>query len=142
MRREIDAPTATRTLAIAARQYLADLDSTMTKAVGIDMDEFLVLLSLSETPDGRANIGSLGSQMALARSTMTYLSDSLERKGLAIKKPQAGDRRRYDLVLTASGARVSANGQSLLAAVAKQVAQASIASEQAARSLRWLIKPI
>jgi DNA-binding MarR family transcriptional regulator len=140
VKQEIDAYTATRVLASAARQYLVDLDAAMTKAIGIDMTEFLVLASLADTPEGRANIGELGTEMALPRSTMTYLSAALDRKGLAVKKAQAGDRRKYELVLTASGARVVSNGKALLVVVGKQVAVATIAGEQATRSLRWFHK--
>ena len=67
--------------------------------------QFNVLNLLRLTPEGLSQI-ELSRELIMHRSNVTGLLDRLERRGLVVRREVAADRRAYNVVLTATGARL------------------------------------
>lgn len=67
--------------------------------------QFNVLNLVYGLPEGLSQT-ELGRQLIVHRSNVTGLVDRLEKRGLVKRRPLAGDRRVYQIVLTAEGSRV------------------------------------
>ena len=77
--------------------------------VGLSIVEFDVLVHLAWSAQGTLPLQDLTASMvfgdALSRSGLTRVLDRMERDGLVRRKLTAGDRRRFDVVLTPKGRR-------------------------------------
>jgi MarR family transcriptional repressor of emrRAB len=70
---------------------------------GVSASAWTALVMLHSMPDDRANPSLLSTQLAQSRTHMTRIADELVGKGLVRREPDATDRRRVELVLTAEG---------------------------------------
>jgi len=112
-----------------AQQRMAALNTAALAPYAINGRELAVLLVLTdhEPPSQQQAAERLG----VDRTTMVALLDGLEAKGLVTRRPQAGDRRRNVVELTARGQQVLTDAtaasdeaeRELLAPLTKQQAQ-------------------
>jgi DNA-binding MarR family transcriptional regulator len=79
------------------------LDGDLLRVVGISGNEYLTLLSLSETPKREMRMSDLADATALSASRMTRLIDELRSCGLVIKRASPDDGRGHVASLTAAG---------------------------------------
>jgi DNA-binding MarR family transcriptional regulator len=79
------------------------LDEDMSKATGLSMTEYAVLLSLAEAPERRLRMAELATATALSASRMTRVVEELISRGLVRKERHAGDARGAVAVLTPEG---------------------------------------
>ena len=97
-------PRVSARLTYRLKRALVELDALQAEhlaLVGISGREFMVLLFL----DGRdpESQQQAAERLGVDRTTMVGLVDSLEAKGLVVRRPDAKDRRRNVLELTADG---------------------------------------
>src|SRR6478735_3140160 len=97
-------PRLSGRLTYRLKRALADLESLHEQHLapaGISARELAVLLFL----DGREpeSQQQAAARLGIDRTTMVGLLDSLERKNLVARRPDAGDRRRNVVVLTDAG---------------------------------------
>jgi DNA-binding MarR family transcriptional regulator len=80
---------------------LGELTAAALAPHGVDGRELAVLLTLSDREP--ASQQQAAHTLGIDRTTMVALLDTLERKGLVARRPDADDRRRNIVELTASG---------------------------------------
>ena len=81
----------------------ARLGKVVEKAVGevdLTLPQYRMLAYLAE---GTSAASVLAGNLAVSKPSLTALADGLVARGLVERRPAAGDRRRVDHVLTASG---------------------------------------
>jgi DNA-binding MarR family transcriptional regulator len=115
--------------ALAANRLVADGLS----AVGAHRSQFTVLLALDEF--GPASQAELGRRSGIDRSDMVALVNALSRDGLVERRPDAADRRRNVVSITAAGGR---RLRALEAVVARL--QAELLAPLAAAERRQLVR--
>ena len=79
------------------------LDEALSKAHGISVKEFDVLITLFNAPDGRLRMAELAEQVVLSPSGVTHLVTRLERDGLVQRIVDESDRRSFFTALTPAG---------------------------------------
>ena len=79
------------------------LDSDLMRAVGITVNEYLTLMSLSEAPGGELRMTYLANETALSASRITRLVNDLEARGLVTKRASSEDGRGNVASLTSKG---------------------------------------
>jgi DNA-binding MarR family transcriptional regulator len=79
------------------------LDEALSKAHGISVKEFDVLITLFNAPDGRLRMAELAEQVVLSPSGVTHLVTRLERDGLVQRIVDESDRRSFFAALTPAG---------------------------------------
>ena len=79
------------------------LDEDMTRACGISMTDYAVLVNLAEAPEHQLRMVDLAAATALSPSRITRVVDDLRRRGLVRRAPHASDARGAVAVLTADG---------------------------------------
>ena len=79
------------------------LDAALSKAHGISVKEFDVLITLFNAPDGRLRMTELAERVVLSQSGVTHLVTRLERDGLVQRIVDDDDRRSFFTALTPSG---------------------------------------
>ena len=79
------------------------LDDALSKAHGISVKEFDVLITLFNAPDGRLRMAELAERVVLSPSGVTHLVTRLERDGLVQRIVDEGDRRSFFAGLTPAG---------------------------------------
>jgi DNA-binding MarR family transcriptional regulator len=79
------------------------LDEALSKAHGISVKEFDVLITLFNAPDGRLRMTELADRVVLSPSGVTHLVTRLERDGLVQRIVDKGDRRSFFTALTPAG---------------------------------------
>jgi DNA-binding MarR family transcriptional regulator len=121
-----------------AQQRMAQLNASALAPFDINGRELAVLLVLidHEPPSQQQAAGRLG----VDRTTMVALLDGLESKGLVTRRPQAGDRRRNVVELTARGQEIL--GQAAAASDEAEHRLLAPLSAQEARLLRELLQTI
>jgi DNA-binding MarR family transcriptional regulator len=86
-----------------AHLALADLHDELLAPTGVSHRELAVLLLLdAREPESQQQVAS---RLGVDRTTMVALIDALEGKGLVARRPDAVDRRRNVIELTATGRR-------------------------------------
>jgi DNA-binding MarR family transcriptional regulator len=92
------------------RQYLAVLrllpnylNSSLSDAHGLTLNEYEVLAQLSEAPDQRLRMTELAEQAVLSKSRLSHQISRMEREGLVRREPCETDGRGYFAVLTTEG---------------------------------------
>ncbi|MCR1982680.1 MarR family transcriptional regulator [Cellulosimicrobium cellulans] len=127
---DVDTPTATtvRTAAAAPtgeprwldteqqRLWRAYLDGTVRfiEALGRDheersdvsLNEYELLVRLSESPDHTLRMSALADGLARSRSRVTHTVARMEARGLVRRSASSGDRRGVNCVMTSEGYRV------------------------------------
>jgi DNA-binding MarR family transcriptional regulator len=78
-------------------------DGDLLRAVGISVNEYLTLMSLSEAPRSELRMSDLAQATALSASRMTRLVDELEGRGLVVKRASSDDGRGHVASLTWAG---------------------------------------
>ena len=79
------------------------LDEALSKAHGISVKEFDVLITLFNAPDGRLRMAELAERVVLSPSGVTHLVTRLERDGLVQRIVDPADRRSFFAALTPPG---------------------------------------
>jgi DNA-binding MarR family transcriptional regulator len=79
------------------------LDDDLLRAVGINANEYLTLMYLSEAAGRELRMSELADATALSASRMTRLVDELQSRGLATKRASAEDGRGTVVSLTRAG---------------------------------------
>ena len=79
------------------------LDRELRAAHGIGLDDYEVLVFLSESTDGRLRMSELADQLLHSRSRLTYRIDRLVRSGLVRREQCPDDKRGTFAVLTDAG---------------------------------------
>jgi len=79
------------------------LDRDLMLAVGINSNEYVILMSLSEAPSRELRMTELARSSSLSASRMTRVVDELQARGLAIKRASTDDRRGSVASLTVAG---------------------------------------
>jgi DNA-binding MarR family transcriptional regulator len=79
------------------------LDGDLLRAVGINANEYLTLMYLSEAAGRELRMAELADATALSASRMTRLVDELQSRGLVTKRASADDGRGNVASLTRAG---------------------------------------
>ena len=79
------------------------MDSEMMRAVGINSNEYVALMCLSEAQGGELRMTDLARATALSASRVTRVVDELESRGLAAKRAHTEDRRGNVASVTPAG---------------------------------------
>ncbi|ADO72704.1 Transcriptional regulator, MarR family [Stigmatella aurantiaca DW4/3-1] len=79
------------------------LEEDLSKATGLSMTEYAVLLTLAEAPGQRLRMAELAAAIALSASRITRVVDDLSSRALVRKERHAADARGAVAVLTHEG---------------------------------------
>lgn len=79
------------------------LDSDLMETAGINSNQYVTLMSLSEAPSGQLRMRDLARSTALSASRMTRLVDELQSRGLATKHASSQDGRGNVACLSPAG---------------------------------------
>jgi DNA-binding MarR family transcriptional regulator len=79
------------------------IDSDLQRNADLSFYEYLVLASLSETPNGKLQMSKLAFQANSSLSRLSHVVSRLERRGWVAKRPSQHDRRANTVVLTTAG---------------------------------------
>jgi len=85
-----------------ANRLLERLDQDL-KAVGLNHDDYAVLVHLSEAPDGQLRMADLADLSVESRSRLSHHIGRLEAKGFVRRESCPNDRRGFFAVLTDEG---------------------------------------
>jgi DNA-binding MarR family transcriptional regulator len=81
------------------------LEDELRAATGLSMNDYHVLVVLSETPGRRLRMGELAGRLVFSPSRVTYQINSMVKRGLVRKQPCPEDGRGQEAVLTDEGMR-------------------------------------
>ncbi|GAA2653767.1 MarR family transcriptional regulator [Paractinoplanes durhamensis] len=79
------------------------LEDELRAATGLSMNDYHVLVVLSEAPAHRLRMGELAGRLVFSPSRVTYQINSMVKRGLVLKQPCPEDGRGQEAVLTAAG---------------------------------------
>jgi DNA-binding MarR family transcriptional regulator len=79
------------------------LEDDLRAKTGLSMNDFHVLVVLSEAPDRRLRMGELAGRLVFSPSRITYQINSMVKRGLVRKQPCPEDGRGQEAVLTEEG---------------------------------------
>jgi DNA-binding MarR family transcriptional regulator len=79
------------------------LEDELHATTGLSMNDYHVLVVLSEAPDRRLRMGELAGRLVFSPSRVTYQINSMVKRGLVRKQPCAEDGRGQEAVLTDEG---------------------------------------
>src|SRR3954452_14649606 len=79
------------------------LEEDLRAQTGLSMNDFHVLVVLSEAPDRRLRMGELAGRLVFSPSRVTYQINSMVKRGLVRKQPCPEDGRGQEAVLTDAG---------------------------------------
>ena len=79
------------------------LEDDLRAATGLSMNDYHVLVVLSEAPEHRLRMGELSGRLVFSPSRLTYQISSMVKRGLVRKQACAEDGRGQEAVLTAEG---------------------------------------
>jgi DNA-binding MarR family transcriptional regulator len=79
------------------------LEDDLRAQTGLSMNDYHVMVTLSEAPDHRLRMGELASRLVFSPSRITYQISSMVRRGLVRKQPCPEDGRGQEAVLTDEG---------------------------------------
>lgn len=82
------------------------LDRDLAAATGLSLNEYEVLVRLSEAPEGRVRMSALADDLVHSRSRLTHTVTRMEKRGLVNRCPDDGDRRGVQCSLTEEGYEV------------------------------------
>jgi DNA-binding MarR family transcriptional regulator len=92
----------------AQQRLTARLDRELRDAHDLGLDDYEVLVFLSESDDGRLRMSELADELLHSRSRLTYRVDRLVRSGLVRREQCPEDKRGTFAVLTETGAALLA----------------------------------
>jgi DNA-binding MarR family transcriptional regulator len=79
------------------------LEDELRADTGLSMNDYHVLVVLSEAPDHRLRMGELAGRLVFSPSRITYQISSMVKRGLVRKQPCPEDGRGQEAVLTDDG---------------------------------------
>jgi DNA-binding MarR family transcriptional regulator len=79
------------------------LEDELRAATGLSMNDYHVLVVLSEAPERRLRMGELAGRLVFSPSRVTYQISSMVRRGLVRKQSCPDDGRGQEAVLTDEG---------------------------------------
>src|SRR3954466_15721613 len=79
------------------------LEDELRAATGLSMNDYHVLVVLSEAPGRRLRMGELAGRLGFSPSRVTYQINSMVKRGLVRKQPCPEDGRGQEAVLTDEG---------------------------------------
>ncbi|WP_250036818.1 MarR family winged helix-turn-helix transcriptional regulator [Paractinoplanes maris] len=79
------------------------LEDDLRAQTGLSMNDYHVMVTLSEAPDHRLRMGELASRLVFSPSRITYQISSMVKRGLVRKQPCPEDGRGQEAVLTDEG---------------------------------------
>ncbi|XVU23347.1 MarR family winged helix-turn-helix transcriptional regulator [Actinoplanes sp. CA-054009] len=79
------------------------LEDELRADTGLSMNDYHVLVVLSEAPDHRLRMGELAGRLVFSPSRITYQISSMVKRGLVRKQPCPEDGRGQEAVLTDEG---------------------------------------
>jgi DNA-binding MarR family transcriptional regulator len=79
------------------------LEDELRAATGLSMNDYHVMVVLSEAPERRLRMGELASRLVFSPSRVTYQINSMVKRGLVRKQSCPDDGRGQEAVLTADG---------------------------------------
>lgn len=79
------------------------IDSNLQRNAGLSLYEYLVLASLSESPEGILQMSDLALKANSSLSRLSHLITRLEKRGWVTKRPCENDRRASAVMLSAAG---------------------------------------
>ncbi len=79
------------------------LEDDLRAQTGLSMNDYHVLVTLSEAPEHRLRMGELAGRLVFSPSRITYQISSMVKRGLVRKQPCPEDGRGQEAVLTDEG---------------------------------------
>ena len=79
------------------------LEDELRATTGLSMNDYHVMVVLSEAPERRLRMGELASKLVFSPSRITYQISSMVKRGLVSKQPCPEDGRGQEAVLTDEG---------------------------------------
>ena len=79
------------------------LEDELRADTGLSMNDYHVLVALSQAPERRIRMGELANRLVLSPSRITYQISSMIKRGLVAKEPCPDDKRGFEAVLTEQG---------------------------------------
>jgi DNA-binding MarR family transcriptional regulator len=79
------------------------LEDELRAQTGLSMNDYHVLVTLSEAPEHRLRMGELAGRLVFSPSRITYQISSMVKRGLVRKQPCPEDGRGQEAVLTDEG---------------------------------------
>jgi DNA-binding MarR family transcriptional regulator len=79
------------------------LEDELRASTGLSMNDYHVLVVLSEAPERRLRMGELAGRLVFSPSRVTYQINSMVKRGLVRKQPCPEDGRGQEAVLTDEG---------------------------------------
>ena len=79
------------------------LEDELRAQTGLSMNDYHVLVTLSEAPEHRLRMGELAGKLVFSPSRITYQISSMVKRGLVLKQPCPEDGRGQEAVLTDEG---------------------------------------
>src|ERR1700712_2369115 len=76
------------------------LEDELRASTGLSMNDYHVMVVLSEAPDRRLRMGELAARLVFSPSRITYQISSMVKRGLVRKQACPDDRRGQEAVLT------------------------------------------
>ena len=95
--------TAWRTFIESSWALHTRLEDELRAATGLSMNDYHVMVVLSEAPDRRLRMGELASRLVFSPSRITYQINSMVKRGLVRKQSCPEDGRGQEAVLTDQG---------------------------------------
>jgi DNA-binding MarR family transcriptional regulator len=79
------------------------LEEDLRAKTGLSMNDYHVLVTLSEAPGRQLRMGELAGRLVFSPSRITYQINSMVKRGLVLKRPCPEDGRGQEAVLTDEG---------------------------------------
>jgi DNA-binding MarR family transcriptional regulator len=95
--------TAWRTFIESSWALHTRLEDELRATTGLSMNDYHVMVVLSEAPERRLRMGELASRMVFSPSRVTYQINSMVKRGLVRKQSCPEDGRGQEAVLTDEG---------------------------------------
>lgn len=84
----------------------AALNSDLEEQAGMSLNEYEILVRLSEAPEGRVRMSTLAEQLVHSRSRLTHTVARMQQRGWVDRAPCSDDGRGVEAVLTEEGRSV------------------------------------
>lgn len=107
-----DEQAAWRRFVSGSTVFFRELDRRLQQAHDLSLDDYAILVLLSEAPDRRVRMSELASSAILPRPQVTYRVSRLENRGVVVRRPCEEDAR-------GTWAELTDDGFALLAAAAR-----------------------
>lgn len=108
-----DEQRAWRTFIESSWALHTHLEDELRAQTGLSMNDYHVLVVLSEAPERRLRMGELAGRLVFSPSRITYQINSMVKRGLVRKQPCPEDGRGQEAVLTDEGMTALVNAAPL-----------------------------